>query len=331
MTDLLEYYKIHISQLSPLGMVRACYFEYCFWSQKIEPTIEHFRRFYRLQAQLGFYSFFAHRGVKRILVVPPKGFHELKSNFFYIKVAAIACRLEVRSVYRKILREALVVLEFQECKGRIVTESCDAYEEGWYETIVQNFRVPDAQALEALIAPGLGMSVLNPRSCKSMTPVSEELFSLSSDDSLGSDSSAGVLVALGAYPTTVESGKAQKTKCQKKPAALVSKQTGTGIFRPRKTPSEDYVLVSDTLEGLDILGATIGTGSADASTGVLTKVTPAPGVEGSGSSNLERTKIVRKRKLMSMPAGAPLKKPTLRLQKTTDLDAHEVLASVGKF
>ncbi|MFS7989807.1 hypothetical protein Hanom_Chr11g01051181 [Helianthus anomalus] len=29
MAELLEYYKIHISQLSPLGMVRSCHFEYC--------------------------------------------------------------------------------------------------------------------------------------------------------------------------------------------------------------------------------------------------------------------------------------------------------------
>ncbi|MFS8023883.1 hypothetical protein Hanom_Chr16g01456731 [Helianthus anomalus] len=33
------------------------------------------------------------------------------------------------------------------------------------------------------------------------------------------------------------------------------KKAGTSIFRPRKTSSEDYVLVSYTLEGLDILGA----------------------------------------------------------------------------
>ncbi|KAJ0457709.1 hypothetical protein HanIR_Chr15g0776821 [Helianthus annuus] len=119
MADLLKYYKIHISQLSPLGMVRALHYEYCFWSQKIEPTIEHFRCFYQLQAQLGFYSFFARRGAKRILVVPPKGFHEWKSKFFYIKAATIAYKLEIRSVYRKIPRETLVGPEFQEWYGAL--------------------------------------------------------------------------------------------------------------------------------------------------------------------------------------------------------------------
>ncbi|KAM0054063.1 hypothetical protein Hdeb2414_s0006g00190871 [Helianthus debilis subsp. tardiflorus] len=59
------------------------------------------------------------------------------------------------------------------------------------------------------------------------------------------------------------------------------------------------------------------------------KVTPAPGDEGSESSSPERPRVVRKRKAMSAPAGAPLKKPTLRLQKTTDLDVHEAHVSAG--
>ncbi|KAF5808875.1 hypothetical protein HanXRQr2_Chr04g0150531 [Helianthus annuus] len=57
MAELLEYYRIHISQLSPLGMVRARHFEYYFRSQNIEPTLENFWRFYQLHVQLGFYSF----------------------------------------------------------------------------------------------------------------------------------------------------------------------------------------------------------------------------------------------------------------------------------
>ncbi|KAJ0611552.1 hypothetical protein HanRHA438_Chr01g0021411 [Helianthus annuus] len=72
--DLLEFYRIHISQLSPLWMVRARHFEYCFRSQEIELTVEHFRRFYQMNAQLGFYSFQTHKGAFKILKHPPKGF-----------------------------------------------------------------------------------------------------------------------------------------------------------------------------------------------------------------------------------------------------------------
>ncbi|MFS7969680.1 hypothetical protein Hanom_Chr09g00812031 [Helianthus anomalus] len=52
MAELLEYYRIHISQLNPLGMVHSRHFEYCFRSQDLEPTVDHFRRFYQMQADV---------------------------------------------------------------------------------------------------------------------------------------------------------------------------------------------------------------------------------------------------------------------------------------
>ncbi|MFS7947550.1 hypothetical protein Hanom_Chr06g00549581 [Helianthus anomalus] len=163
--------------------------------------------------------------------VPPKGFHEWKSKFFYIKVAAIACRLEIRSVYRKIPREALVMPQFQDLYG----------------------------ALQAL------------------------------------------------------------------PLAAVSKE-GLTVMRMMlrwKPESRQKPVCKENVKG-----ATIGTGGADTSTRVLRKVTPTSGDEGSESSNPNRPKVVRKRKLMGAPAGASLKKPTLRLQKTTNLDVHEANVSV---
>ncbi|KAJ0948460.1 hypothetical protein HanRHA438_Chr01g0027471 [Helianthus annuus] len=58
MVDLLEYYKTHISQLSPLGMVCARHFEYCFRSQNLESLVEDFRRFYQMHEKLWFYLFY---------------------------------------------------------------------------------------------------------------------------------------------------------------------------------------------------------------------------------------------------------------------------------
>ncbi|KAJ0570266.1 hypothetical protein HanHA300_Chr05g0176081 [Helianthus annuus] len=189
-------------------------------------------------------------------------------------------------------------------KANIVTENCGDGEEGWYDTIAGNFRLLEAASLEALLAAGPGMFVLDTWPCRGVTLASEELMLLSNDDSLGSDSAAGCLAALGAHPTAVEGGKAQKTKHHEKPAALVSKQASTGIFRPKKTQPEDYVLASDTLEDLDILGA-----SAGVSTG---------------------PQIVKKRKPAGTLAGAPSKKPTFRCQKMTSLDVHEAQPSSGK-
>ncbi|KAJ0734485.1 hypothetical protein HanPI659440_Chr11g0420681 [Helianthus annuus] len=45
--EVLEWYKLHISQVSPFGMIRICNFEYTFHAFGIEPTIGDFQRFTR--------------------------------------------------------------------------------------------------------------------------------------------------------------------------------------------------------------------------------------------------------------------------------------------
>ncbi|KAM0031121.1 hypothetical protein Hdeb2414_s0017g00504981 [Helianthus debilis subsp. tardiflorus] len=45
---VLEYYQIHISQLSPFGMFRIRNFEYTFRALGLEISVENFRRFYQL-------------------------------------------------------------------------------------------------------------------------------------------------------------------------------------------------------------------------------------------------------------------------------------------
>ncbi|KAJ0680934.1 hypothetical protein HanPI659440_Chr16g0630061 [Helianthus annuus] len=92
MVDLLEFYRIHISQLSPLGMVRACHFKYCFRSQDIVLLVENFRRFYQMHTQLSFSSFRPREGAPKIMSSPPKGLTTWKSKFFYVKEAAVGCK-----------------------------------------------------------------------------------------------------------------------------------------------------------------------------------------------------------------------------------------------
>ncbi|KAM0065100.1 hypothetical protein Hdeb2414_s0003g00110851 [Helianthus debilis subsp. tardiflorus] len=48
MVELLEYYNIHVSHLSPLGMVRARHLEYTFRAKNVVPLVEDFRRFYQM-------------------------------------------------------------------------------------------------------------------------------------------------------------------------------------------------------------------------------------------------------------------------------------------
>ncbi|MFS8024435.1 hypothetical protein Hanom_Chr16g01463211 [Helianthus anomalus] len=91
--DILNYYKFHISQLNPMGMVRIRHFEFLCRSMHIEPTVVHFRVFYQLHCAQGFYSFAQHPTTKKILLVPPKYFHEWKPKFFYIKARVILMRM----------------------------------------------------------------------------------------------------------------------------------------------------------------------------------------------------------------------------------------------
>ncbi|KAJ0592099.1 hypothetical protein HanHA300_Chr03g0080931 [Helianthus annuus] len=80
--NILQYYSFHISQLSPMGIVRVWNFEFVCRSQGEEPTVDKFRAFYQLQSNMGFFSF-ALRSAKKILINPPKSFHDRKMKFFF--------------------------------------------------------------------------------------------------------------------------------------------------------------------------------------------------------------------------------------------------------
>ncbi|KAJ0709303.1 hypothetical protein HanRHA438_Chr09g0424391 [Helianthus annuus] len=82
---VLQFYGFHISQLSPPGMVRVRHFEFLCRSHDIEPTVERIRVFYQLIRNMGFYSFGSRGAAKKILLNPPKSFHEWKPKFFYIR------------------------------------------------------------------------------------------------------------------------------------------------------------------------------------------------------------------------------------------------------
>ncbi|MFS7995856.1 hypothetical protein Hanom_Chr12g01122971 [Helianthus anomalus] len=46
--NILQYYGFHVSQMSPISMVRVRHFEFVCWSQGDEPTVDRFRIFYHL-------------------------------------------------------------------------------------------------------------------------------------------------------------------------------------------------------------------------------------------------------------------------------------------
>ncbi|KAJ0615428.1 hypothetical protein HanIR_Chr02g0073991 [Helianthus annuus] len=93
--NILQYCSFYISQLSPMGMVRIRHFEFVCRSQGEEPPVDKFRAFYQLQVNLGFFSL-ALRAMKKILINPPKSFHDWKMKFFYIRAEVIPMVMQFR-------------------------------------------------------------------------------------------------------------------------------------------------------------------------------------------------------------------------------------------
>ncbi|KAF5816985.1 hypothetical protein HanXRQr2_Chr02g0047831 [Helianthus annuus] len=106
--EVLEWYKVHISQMSPFGMIRIRNFEFTFRALGIEPTVGDFRRFYQMTVSLGFFSFRQRDGTPK-LMTPPKGMTMWKKKFFYIKAAAIVARMTFRNVTETIIAETIAV------------------------------------------------------------------------------------------------------------------------------------------------------------------------------------------------------------------------------
>ncbi|MFS7911167.1 hypothetical protein Hanom_Chr02g00114861 [Helianthus anomalus] len=94
--EILEYYKFHISQMHPIVMVRVRHFEFVCQAMNIEPTVSRFRVFHQMHCSRGFYSFVERASTKKILLNPPKSFHDWKQKFFFIKVGVIPMRMSFR-------------------------------------------------------------------------------------------------------------------------------------------------------------------------------------------------------------------------------------------
>ncbi|MFS7965040.1 hypothetical protein Hanom_Chr08g00757431 [Helianthus anomalus] len=76
MAHILHFYGFHLSRMSPPGMVKVRHFKFLCRSHGIEPTVEKFRVFYQLIRNIGFYSFGNRGSAKKILLNPPKSFHD---------------------------------------------------------------------------------------------------------------------------------------------------------------------------------------------------------------------------------------------------------------
>ncbi|MFS8020720.1 hypothetical protein Hanom_Chr16g01418991 [Helianthus anomalus] len=271
--DFFEWYKIHISQLSPFGMTRIRNFEYTFRALGIEPTIRDFRRFYQLTVSLGFYSFRQRDGSTK-LMTPPKGITRRKMKFLYIKAFSITAPLTFRNVTETIISETITVpwadtldwftrlrtIEWKrltntqlwvlrmmltrmnkkskpvdaalwrifdpDFEGKVVTVACADDVDGFNVIIRDNFRGPTEAALAVELPQGKG-----------------DLGALGDPDAKGVPKKQVV--------------KGVRFRQKKKPEALVVPYLvpqAAGISCSSFRRYTDYVVVSDTLEGLGVPG-----------------------------------------------------------------------------
>ncbi|KAJ0535361.1 hypothetical protein HanIR_Chr09g0429841 [Helianthus annuus] len=101
--------NFHLSQMSPLVMVRVRHFEFLCRAHGIEPTVEKLRAFYQLQRTMGFFSFASRGAAKKILLNPPKSFHDWKPKFFFIREEVPSIAMPFRDWSEAVLKEDLPI------------------------------------------------------------------------------------------------------------------------------------------------------------------------------------------------------------------------------
>ncbi|KAF5765523.1 hypothetical protein HanPI659440_Chr15g0603791 [Helianthus annuus] len=74
----------------------------------MEPTVDKFRAFYQLIRNIGIYSFGNRSAAKKILISPPKSFHDWKMKFFFIREEVLSITMIFRE-WDKIEKEELPI------------------------------------------------------------------------------------------------------------------------------------------------------------------------------------------------------------------------------
>ncbi|KAF5822224.1 hypothetical protein HanRHA438_Chr01g0024481 [Helianthus annuus] len=204
-------------------MVRIRHFEFLCRSMRIEPTVNRFGVFYQLHCSQGFYSFAQRSSAKKILRVPPKSFHEWKPKFFFIKAGVIPMKMIFRGT------EDIVVENMKTPESEI-----------WYQDLkdIPSIELPE----RALVAAGMSLHWKMDREDKPVYMEDDRskiwdfltlLFSVLKKR----------VPAVTIAPKKTDAPKAQSSKAKK----VREEKKGTRRFSDSWC---DYIVVSDTLEGL---------------------------------------------------------------------------------
>ncbi|KAM0063280.1 hypothetical protein Hdeb2414_s0003g00089181 [Helianthus debilis subsp. tardiflorus] len=160
-----------------------------------------------------------------------------------------------------------------------------AGEEYWYEQIKGNFMYPVADAFAAPPTATEGAHIPNPRPLRSLTSAGKEIVYLSSEEYVGSSNGGlsswsiifvGVLRDLGIDPEEKKKKPTRKKKVINLEPEVISKKgrsshaasgaADKGTLRLRQSNLKDYVIISDSLEGLSHIGGKkVGAGGSKSS------------------------------------------------------------------
>ncbi|KAJ0489429.1 hypothetical protein HanHA300_Chr12g0443981 [Helianthus annuus] len=341
---------------------------------------------------MGFYSFGYQGAAKKILLNPPKSFHDWKQKFFFIREEVIPIAMTFRlwtdviekddlaipkkeDWYLKLTAtpnrvfgenvmvvaqisdqwpqdsEEVPVLKFQGKEARLYQAVFPTFggsmggrplrpsEHYWYDTIKARFMYPVDGAFTDPPTATEGAHIPNPRPVRAVTSAGKVILYLSREESVGSSNGelsswsnilAGVLRDLGIDPEENKK-KSKKKKIITNDADVTNKKGGSsrvtagaadkGTLRFRQSNLEDYVIISDSLEGLSRIGEKKTSAAGSKSSGNVGSRNPDAGATASSIALDEEdeeeeeeepaTKLVsRKRSRGETTAGASVAQKT---------------------
>ncbi|KAJ0699135.1 hypothetical protein HanRHA438_Chr10g0435971 [Helianthus annuus] len=234
--EVLTNYGFHISQINALGLPRIAHFEFTCRANRVEPTFEKFNIFYFFSYTGGFYSFNSRTsGVDPCCSYPPKSLHYWKQKIFYIRHGVIPIDITIGPIvkvfhapqnprgfpiygYHGKAGYSLMNVFDPKAGGAMVVAALPEGRPLWVEQIRNNFLHPTGECLATYANIVLGED---------------------GEDDIDGETTEQV--------ETRKKRKKDKTE-EKKAEEPVAEA-------PRKRPSNssflDYVVVSDTLSGLD--------------------------------------------------------------------------------
>ncbi|KAJ0770540.1 hypothetical protein HanPI659440_Chr07g0258771 [Helianthus annuus] len=236
--DVLTNYGLHISQVNALGLPRITHFEFICRANRIEPTFEKLIMFYFVSYTGGFYSFNSRTGgVNPCSANPAKSLHDWKQKFFYIRRGVIPIDMHYQDENEGVPR---------------VNVSIDFSEQEWYKVLTRKVTSIIQLKERALVAAGMSMlwAPQNPRDFPLYGYQRKARYSLMNVFYSNAGGAMVVAALPEGKPLWLETRrKKKKDKAEKKKAEEPKSEA------PRKRPSNssfpDYVVVSDTLPGLD--------------------------------------------------------------------------------